>query len=287
MSAPSVARAVGAARRRQRASGAGRAAPEHDRRQVVLARVARPAPRRCLAGEQAVVRAQLLRQLERAQDAVARRAVGRRCSAGVSTYTACQRTLSCRPGARRCAPSARRPRSGRRRPAARPRVFQTGCPTPRCAVAPARRPRHARRCGAARSRAARSGCPCGRSSAPRARPAAAGRPCRPSGARSSSSGGRSTSTTSSASSKHGVGHGLVHADAGDAADDVVQALQMLHVERRPHVDAGRPAAPRRPASASRGASPATLECASSSTRSSAGLRASAASRSNSGSARPR
>ena len=35
-----------------------------------------------------------------------------------------------------------------------------------------------------------------------------------------------------------VGHGFPDADAGDAADDVVQALEMLDVERREHVDAG-------------------------------------------------
>ena len=34
-----------------------------------------------------------------------------------------------------------------------------------------------------------------------------------------------------------VGHRLPHADAGDAAHDVVQALQVLHVHGGPHVDA--------------------------------------------------
>ena len=33
-----------------------------------------------------------------------------------------------------------------------------------------------------------------------------------------------------------IGHGLPDTDAGDAADDVVQALQVLHVHRRPDVD---------------------------------------------------
>src|SRR3984893_4556237 len=33
-----------------------------------------------------------------------------------------------------------------------------------------------------------------------------------------------------------TGDGFPHADAGDAANDVVQALQMLDVERRKHVD---------------------------------------------------
>ncbi|EWS54666.1 hypothetical protein X551_02511 [Methylibium sp. T29] len=38
--------------------------------------------------------------------------------------------------------------------------------------------------------------------------------------------------------EEGVGQGLVHADAGDAAHHVVQALQVLHVERGVDVDAG-------------------------------------------------
>ena len=40
------------------------------------------------------------------------------------------------------------------------------------------------------------------------------------------------------SREHVIGHGLGHADAGDAADDVVQALQVLHVDRGEHVDTG-------------------------------------------------
>ena len=48
----------------------------------------------------------------------------------------------------------------------------------------------------------------------------------------------STSTTSSASLQHAVGHGLAHGDAGDARDDVGEAFEMLDVERRPDVDAG-------------------------------------------------
>jgi hypothetical protein len=35
-----------------------------------------------------------------------------------------------------------------------------------------------------------------------------------------------------------VGEGLAHHDAGDALDEVVDALQMLDVQCRPHVDAG-------------------------------------------------
>ena len=38
--------------------------------------------------------------------------------------------------------------------------------------------------------------------------------------------------------QHVVGQGLPHPDAGDALDDVVQAFQMLDVERGQHVDAG-------------------------------------------------
>ena len=97
---------------------------------------------------------------------------------------------------------------------------------------------------------------------------------------SSRRAGRSTSSISSASSRTRVGHGLAHADAGDLRDDVVQALEVLHVERRVDVDA---------ASSSSSTScqrlgwrePGALVWASSSTRSSAGWRASAASRSNS------
>ncbi len=53
----------------------------------------------------------------------------------------------------------------------------------------------------------------------------------------------------------GVGHGLPHRDPGDLRDEVVQALEVLDVERRVDVDPGRAAAPRRPGSAARGASP--------------------------------
>ena len=38
--------------------------------------------------------------------------------------------------------------------------------------------------------------------------------------------------------EHGVRHGFLDADAGDAADDVVQALEVLDVERGVDVDAG-------------------------------------------------
>ena len=39
--------------------------------------------------------------------------------------------------------------------------------------------------------------------------------------------------------EHAIGHGLAHVDAGDLRDDVVQAFEMLHVDRRVDVDAGR------------------------------------------------
>ena len=38
--------------------------------------------------------------------------------------------------------------------------------------------------------------------------------------------------------EHAVGHGLAHADSGDPGDHVVEALDMLDVQRREHVDAG-------------------------------------------------
>ena len=54
----------------------------------------------------------------------------------------------------------------------------------------------------------------------------------------SSSGVRSTRTTSVGLLQDPVGNGLAHDDAGDARDDVGEALEMLDVERRPDVDAG-------------------------------------------------
>ncbi len=38
--------------------------------------------------------------------------------------------------------------------------------------------------------------------------------------------------------QHPVGHGLAHDDAGDAADHIGQAFEMLDVQRRPDIDAG-------------------------------------------------
>ena len=48
----------------------------------------------------------------------------------------------------------------------------------------------------------------------------------------------STSTTSSARSKKVLGQRLLHPYAGDAADHVVQAFEVLDVEGGPDVDAG-------------------------------------------------
>ena len=49
--------------------------------------------------------------------------------------------------------------------------------------------------------------------------------------------------------EHGVGHGLAHPHLGDLLHDVVEAFEMLDVERGPDVDAGRAAVRRCPASA--------------------------------------
>ncbi len=38
--------------------------------------------------------------------------------------------------------------------------------------------------------------------------------------------------------KHGVGDPFLHLDAGDRSDHIVQALDMLHVDGRVHVDPG-------------------------------------------------
>ncbi len=38
--------------------------------------------------------------------------------------------------------------------------------------------------------------------------------------------------------EHGIGQGFRDADPGDAADHIVQAFQMLHIDRRIHIDAG-------------------------------------------------
>ena len=110
------------------------------------------------------------------------------------------------------------------------------------AVRAARRRRRARRCAAAPARAARSGCPAGRSARPPARPARGRRPCPRAGARSSSSGGRSTSSISSARSRIASGTVSRTRDAGDLRDDVVEALDVLDVERGVDVDARRRAA---------------------------------------------
>ena len=67
---------------------------------------------------------------------------------------------------------------------------------------------------------------------------------------------RSTSSTSSARSKIGVGHRLAHAHLRDLRDDVVQALDVLDVDGRVDVDAAARAAPRRRDSAWGGGCPA-------------------------------
>ena len=118
------------------------------------------------------------------------------------------------------------------------------------------RPR-ARRCGAAPARAARSGCPCGRSCRRASlRPARAGRPCPRCRRWSSSSGGRSISSTSSACSKTESGTVSRTMHAGDLGHHVVQALDVLDVDGGVDVDAGVEQLDARPASAWRGASPA-------------------------------
>jgi len=93
-------------------------------------------------------------------------------------------------------------------------------------------------------------------------------------------GGRSTSSTSSASSKNGVGHGFPDPNAGYLADVVVQAFEMLHVQGGINIDAGieqfLDVLP-----AFRMARSGALVCASSSTRMIDGRRFKAASRSNS------
>ena len=38
--------------------------------------------------------------------------------------------------------------------------------------------------------------------------------------------------------QHGVGHGFIDANTSDGADRAVKAFEVLHIERRPHVDAG-------------------------------------------------
>ena len=64
------------------------------------------------------------------------------------------------------------------------------------------------------------------------------RPCPPRRRWIRSSGVRSTTSTSSAAVEDRVGHRLAHADAGDLGDHVVQALDVLDVDRRVDVDAG-------------------------------------------------
>ncbi len=86
---------------------------------------------------------------------------------------------------------------------------------------------------------------------------------------------------------HRVRHRLPHPDAGDARDHVVQALDVLDVQRAEDVDPRRPAAPRRPGSVSDAGCPAR-SCAPARPPAPGGDgRASTASRSISSTVRPR
>ena len=78
---------------------------------------------------------------------------------------------------------------------------------------------------------------------------------------------------SSARSRIEFGYGLAHADAGDLRHDVVQAFDVLDVERRVDVDALAQAAPRHRDSAWGGGCPRALVWASSSTSAKSGRRA--------------
>ncbi len=108
---------------------------------------------------------------------------GRRCSDGVSTYTAVQSTPSW--AASRAALRTTSSPPGSRTDAAEQR--RLGLPyaarSPARRGTPGRPPRCGRRYGAARARAAPSGCPCGRSSCAARSTARARTPCRRRGAR--------------------------------------------------------------------------------------------------------
>ena len=168
-----------------------------------------------------------------------RSASGRRCRRGVSTYTAIHVGVQPR---RRCAgrrgPRARHAVPG---PTATRRRSVTGHGVPMrvfVAVVGASARRRARRCGAARARAARSGCPCGRSCAPRCS-ACSGMYTLPSCEALEQLVGRQVDQLHLVGLvEDAVGHRLPDAHAGDLADDVVQALEVLHVDRGVDVDAG-------------------------------------------------
>ena len=176
MSGASCARPVWPSDRASGQPGRARRAPDHELRQVVRARVVdqrlRPRSAPTSVGR---VGAQLLRQLAAFAGCARAAPSGRRCSAGVSTYTACQGTSSCARQPRGAAHhllGARRP--GRRRHSSALSVCHTGATDAVGAVGLHICRRRGRRCGAAPARAARSGCPCGRSSAT-ARSACSGR----------------------------------------------------------------------------------------------------------------
>ncbi len=172
--------------------------------------------------------------------------------------------------------------SGRCRPAAARRTGQVRCDRVVAHVVAHLGVHALARSAAAPARAARSGCPCGRSSRTASRGLlAGGRPCPPAGAGAGHrAAGRSARPRRRARRcESGTVSRTMH--AGDPGDHVVQALDVLHVDRR--------CRRRCPASSSSSTScqrlawrePGALVWASSSTSISAGRRASAASRSNS------
>ena len=99
------------------------------------------------------------------------------------------------------------------------------------AARPRWRPRGARAAGAP------PGCPRGRSRGARARPSRAGRSC-PARSRSWRSSGRQVDDHDLVGAvEEAVGHPLAHVDVGLAQHQVVQALEVLDVERADHADA--------------------------------------------------
>ena len=213
------------------------AAADDQPRQVVLARITHQRRAGLGRGRRGDGRAQFLRQLEHAQRLLAPRLgqpvhrrrldmhrvprhleLRRQAGAGAHHLVAVLAACRCRPAALR----------GWARPTA-----------PSCVAGrPASRRRRGRRCGAAPARAAPAGCPCGRSCAA-ARSACCGQVDLAGLQPLQQFVGRQVDHHHLVGLvEQPVGHGLPDADAGDAADDVVQALQVLHVHRRPDVDAG-------------------------------------------------
>ncbi|MCY1531646.1 hypothetical protein D9M68_668770 [compost metagenome] len=222
-------------------------------------------------------------------------AASRRCSRGVSTYAACQRTLSCPASRAAVRTVCAAPSCGPTQARIAPEVFQACSAAPPCPLPPGpdcstRQPRtSSSTCSAVRRRAisrsairlplrkkfcaARSAC-CGRYTLPAASRAV------------SSSGVTSTSTTSSASSS------TVSGTVSCTRTPVMAPTVPLRLSRCCTLSADHtsmPAASSSCTSCQRLAwrEPGALVWASSSTSSTAGLRARAASRSNSASVRPR